>query len=192
MVPGETERVEPPDQHVARLENEGDISRVDHPLDLVRGLHEGVDVGVEDLGQAVPSAHLIEPADVGEHLRPLILAERRALPVVGVGHDTGDEVLGAGRGEHSGAALRDLELLIPTGGVGEGEGVEASGETESVGVEQRSQLGGIGRQVTDGAELGGRESEPGHLGEHPGGRELLTPAGHLADTPGDRRGADAG
>jgi hypothetical protein len=39
-------------------------------------------------------------------------------------------------------------------------------------------------------ELGGRQPEIPHLREHPARRELVAPAGDLADSPGDRSTGD--
>ena len=49
---------------------------------------------------------------------------------------------------------------------------------------------GLGGQEPVGSELGGEQPDLAHLGEDLVGAELVAPAGHLADAPGDRRAGD--
>ena len=63
---------------------------------------------------------------------------------------------------------------------------EAAHEPQPVAVEHRAHGGAVRRQPAQGAELGRRQPERSHLGQHPLGRQLQAPARDLADAPGDR------
>ena len=76
-------------------------------------------------------------------------------------------------------------------GVVQDRHVEAADGTEAV----RRQLGdaglGLGFEEAGRTELGGHEPEALHLGEHSLRRQLVAPAGHLAEAPGDGRPGNA-
>ena len=71
-------------------------------------------------------------------------------------------------------------------GVVQDRHVEAADGTDAV----RRQLGDTGLRLgfeeAGRTELGGHEPEALHLGEHPLRRQLIAPAGHLAEAPRDR------
>ena len=76
-------------------------------------------------------------------------------------------------------------------GVVEDRDVEAADGTEAV----LRELGDAGLRLTreeaGRPELGGHEPEALHLGEHALWRQLVAPAGHLAEPPGDGGTGDA-
>ncbi len=54
-----------------------------------------------------------------------------------------------------------------------------------------AEFSGVLRQPAGGAEFGLGEAQAAHLGEHPVGRQLVTPARYLANAPGDGGGGDS-
>src|SRR5258706_3559997 len=58
-------------------------------------------------------------------------------------------------------------------------------------VEQRMQCSGVVGQPSERTELGRRDAQAGHLGEHAAGWHLQAPTGHLANSPRNRRRGNA-
>ena len=109
----------------------------------------------------------------------------------GVGHDRGDEHVGAGGGHGgrgaSAAASRSGARLV------QDERHEAADERAGRARPSRAaQRRRLEREPADRPELGGGEAERRHLGQHAVGRQLPAPAGHLADAPRDRRAGQRG
>ena len=131
-----------------------------------------------------------DPVQVGEQGLPARLVELRPGVVAGLtGAGREDDHAGLG-----GQALVDERVdagdRVVAGVVQDGH-VEAADGAESV----RRQLGDaglrLGLEEPGRTELGGHEPEALHLGQHSLRRQLVAPAGHLAEAPGDGCAGDA-
>src|SRR5689334_7163150 len=64
---------------------------------------------------------------------------------------------------------------------------EPADTRKSLCVKNSGQLGRVGGQEPVGPEFGRTQPGGAHLGQHPVAMQLITPAGHLTDTPRNRR-----
>ena len=184
VIADELHRVDAADQQVAGIEAPGDVGVRERPLDVVRGLDERADVGVQHERQPFGGDEVGELAQ----LRRRRAASRRRRAATGadhvvVLHQRGDEDVGARGGELRGRAASVL--------VGELARARRPART------RRPAAGrsGRARRATAAPSSGSQPCGPssvalqaqlGHLGQHPLGRELQAPARDLADAPRDR------
>jgi hypothetical protein len=175
---------------VAGVEAERHAAAVQHPVDLVRTLDDGAHVRVQRGADAAVGGGGREPVEVAEQRGPRGGVEDRAL-VVAVEAGRGGEHEGPGaRGDE--AVERPLHLrlgVVPR--VVQHHRDEAADGRQPVRRQRAHLLGRVRREEAVGAELGRGQADPAHLGEHAGGRELVAPAGHLADAPRDGGAGDA-
>ena len=146
---------------------------------------------VHDLAQPVVGGDVVDLVDDVDHVVPLGVGELWTRPVGGIVDERGDEVLGADGLEQrrpSASPWRSPRRAVPGRGRRAGRRRPTARRSWASSVERSSV--GVGRQPADGAELGGAEAEAAHLVEHPIDGKLQAPAGHLADTPGDRSAGD--
>ncbi len=170
---------------MARVQAQPNRRAVQHPFDLLAGLHHRADVRVQHRQHAAVGRGVCEPVEVGQQCRPLRVVESRSC-VISLGTRRG------GQHKHIGPARHDR--IQRCGDIGQRIVVrivqhyrgELAHAAQTVGVQQCGQLGRLGRQKTLRPKLRRGHSDIAHLGEHTLGRELISPSGYLTHTPGDR------
>jgi hypothetical protein len=167
---------------MAGVQAPADVGRRQQPLHIGRALHHRAGVRMEREREAVVGDQVLDHRDALDEGGELAVVERRRLRPVGIHQQGTDEHVGAGGGEHRRGVRRGA-----AGGVErrlvQHEGHEAPDQREPVGVQPAAQCERIAGEVAERSQLGRREPETRHLGEHAVGRELAAPAGHLAHPP---------
>ena len=182
-------RVRAARHQVSRVEAQPDAGLVEDPLHLVGVLDHGAPVRVHARRHTGGGTHLGDPVQVAVQRRPALLVEDGAVVVA---------LAARVAGQHQHRPARDAERLQLRldGGDRVVVGVVHHGQEERAHRGQAVRLHrGRARLRFDGqpalrAELRGRQPQLHHLGEHPVGVHLETPARHLTHAPRDRGSCD--
>ena len=162
---------------------------VEHLLHVVGALDHGPDVRMQHGRDPAVRGERGEPVQVAQQRRPALVVQDRARVVAGQAAVGGqDERRRAGRDEPVEHPVDGGCRVVP-GDVQHHRHEPADGVQVVLG-EGVGELRRIRGEEAVGADLGGRETDLAHLGEHSLGRELVPPAGDLADTPGNGRSGD--
>ena len=188
---GELHGVGAADGQVAGVEAPGDVAVLEDPVDVARGLDDGLDVRVQDLTQAGVGA---DGVDLGEHpdeVGVLVAVEGPGHGPVVVHHRAGHQGRGPGAAEEVGHRTRAGQRLRRDG---RGRAARAGRTPRAASCRGRRAPRGCPRgrwAGTRGAVLRGGDPQVRHLGQHSFGGQHVPPAGDLTDAPGDGGGRDA-
>ena len=187
----ELDRVLATDGHVPGVEAEANIAALEHHVDVVLGLHDRLHVGVQHLIESVLGADLIDDPEHLHHVPALVGVERARDRPVGIEDDGGDEFRRACPLEEICDATGFVDRPLAHRGIVKHDGGEATDERHVVLRELGLDVLGRCRQEAGRAELGSRQTQARHLGEHARCGEHRSPAGDFADAPGDGSGRDS-
>ena len=123
---GEFDRILTADGHVPRVEAETDIAAFEHHVDVVLGLHHGLDVGVQDLVKAVLGADVVDDPEHLHQVLALIRGERARHGPVEVEDDGRDELRRARTLEEVGDTTGLVDAPLAHRGVMQHDGCEAA------------------------------------------------------------------
>ena len=175
---------------MAGVDAQADARTLEDPLGLRAALDHGAHVRVQRGLDPAARGVVGDPVEVGEQGLPAALVEL-GTGVVPVPAGPGREHHHAGLG---GQALVDERVDARDAGRGRGRAGPRRGSRRRPRGRTRKLRDaglGVGLEEAGRTELGGHEPEAPHLGEHPLRRQLVPPAGHLAEAPGDGRPGDA-
>ena len=187
VVADERHRVDPADQQVAGVEAPGDVGVRERLLDVVRGLDQRADVRVQDELEALGGDEVGERAQVRARALPAVVVERRRARTSSRScTSAATNTLGAAPAASWPRRARACSRVGARSPSCTTTGTKPADEAQAVAVELARHGGAVERQPAQRPELGGRQPELGHLGQHALGRELQAPARDLADAPRDR------
>ena len=181
--------VDAADQQVTGVQAPRHVGVGERPVDLRRRLDERADVRVEHEVEALGRDEVGERAQVLAGALPPGLVEVRRRRPGGIRDERRDEDVAAGRGELGGRAGR-IGARGGEVGVVDHDRHEPADEPQLVAVELGAGLRAVERQPALRTQLGRRDPQVRHLGQHTIGRQLPPPARDLAHAPRDRRGRE--
>jgi hypothetical protein len=173
---------------VAGVQAQRDAGAVEHGADLDAGLDHRADVRAEGGGEPAGRRAGSDPVQVAQQRGPALDVQRwpRVVPAQPGGraqHEHGSRLAGVRR-----RAAEGIQCPVDRGqrvaaGVMQHHGHETARRFQPMTAEQPGAGERVGGQVPVRAEFGGGEAESPHLVKYLGGRHLVTPARHLADSP---------
>ena len=154
----------------------------EYPIHVGSGLDHRADVRVQDGGDAARGGGGRDPVQIGKQGVPLAVIELWP-GVVAVGSSRRGQHQDSRPGGDQGVQCRAHVGHRVVAGVVQQHWCEGAGAAQSVFAKQHRERVRAGGQKAFGAKLGGTQTGVAHLGEHPLGRELVSPAGHFAYAP---------